>query len=324
MADFMSRANLAGAVDLSGLRKTPPVSNSAPDANSANTGENSNTPAATVIKVPDLSALGTEENIKNFVTISQSVPVLIDFLANDLEISKILSAKLDSAVRALNGKIFLLKVDTKTQIQVAQAFEVKQVPTVVAMIKGQPIPLFEGDQPLEAIQTVLDRVLQVASENGVSALLEVSSEFNENDQNYEVPEPALSQNHQLAFDAIDSGDYDAAVSAYEAAIRESPSDKVAVAGLAQAKLLVRTKNLDFETIMAADPKDLDAVLQKADALVSMGQAEQGYTTILNSFATADKDEGEKLRLRLLELFELSQPDAPELAQARRTLAALLY
>jgi thioredoxin-like negative regulator of GroEL len=46
--------------------------------------------------------------------------------------------------------------------------------------------------------------------------------------------------------------------------------------------------------------------------------------ILNRFATADKEEREKLRRHLLELFAVSPPDAPELAQARKTLAGLLY
>ncbi|MEY3889439.1 MAG: hypothetical protein RI931_561, partial [Actinomycetota bacterium] len=42
------------------------------------------------------------------------------------------------------------------------------------------------------------------------------------------------------------------------------------------------------------------------------------------FATADKDDREALRLRLLELFEVSPPDAPEVAVARRQLAVMLY
>ncbi|MTA59280.1 MAG: tetratricopeptide repeat protein, partial [Actinobacteria bacterium] len=60
------------------------------------------------------------------------------------------------------------------------------------------------------------------------------------------------------------------------------------------------------------------------ACVAVGHSAEGYQAILTRFAVADKDEREKLRKHLLELFEISPPDAPELANARRALAALLY
>ncbi len=309
MNDFMSRASLAGAVDLSSLRKPDPVA-AAANAQSAQ--------SAPAIKVPDLVALGNEANIKNFVTISQAVPVLIDFFADDLEQSVTLSSKLESGIRALAGKIFLLRVNSQTEPTVAQAFGVKEVPSVVAMIKGQPIPLFEGDQTQETINTVLERLLQVAAENGVSGLLETSDEYSE------PVEPELPPMHKQAYEAINAGDYLAAVNAYEMALKENPADAIAKAGLAQAKLLVRTQEIDFEKVLASSPVDFDATVLKADACVAVGHAEQGYQTILTRFAIADKDEREKLRKHLLELFEVSPPDAPELAQARRALAALLY
>lgn len=307
MSDFLSRASLSGAVDLSSLRKPDPI---------AQTAQKAAAPGA--IKVPDLLALGDEANIKNFVTISQAVPVLIDFFAADLQQSATLSTKLETAVRALEGRMFLLRVDTQAQITVAQAFAVKEVPSVVAMIKGQPIPLFEGDQPVDAIETVLQRLLQVATENGVVGSLEVSSEF------VEPQEPELPARHKQAYEAIEAGDYVQAISAYEAAINENPADQTAVAGLAQAKLLLRTKDLDFEAALALNPSDYESTITKADACVSVGHAVQGYQAILTRFAVAEKDEREKLRKHLLELFEVSNPDAPELAQARRALAALLY
>ena len=212
----------------------------------------------------------------------------------------------------------MLKVDSQLSITVAQAFGVKEVPSVVAMIKGQPIPLFEGDQSEETIATVLDRLLQVALENGVAGSLSVSEEFTEST----IQE--LPAKHKAAFEAIDKGDYAEAVSHYEAALRENPADSMAIAGLAQSKLLLRTKDIDFEAVLASNPEDLETCLLKADACVAVGHASEGYQTILTRFAAADKDEREKLRKHLLELFAVSPPDAPELAAARRTLAALLY
>jgi putative thioredoxin len=192
---------------------------------------------------------------------------------------------------------------------------------VVALIKGQPIPLFEGDQTEETINTVLDRLLQVAAENGVAGNLEISAEFT--DPNLQTVQD-LPAKHKAAFDAIDAGDYPEAVSQYEAALRENPADSMAVAGLAQAKLLLRTKDIDFEKVLGSAPNDFESCVLRADACVAVGHAAEGYQVILNRFAMADKDEREKLRKHLLELFAVSPPDAPELAQARKTLAGLLY
>lgn len=314
MADFLSRASLAGAVDLSSLRK-PAAANSNIDTQ----GQAASGAPASSLKVPDLMALGTESNIKNFVTISQSVPVLIDFFADDLAESKSLSEKLKTIVTELGGKVFLLRIDTATQAQIVQAFGVTQAPTALAMLKGQPIPLFQGDQPEAAIKELIAKLLQVAAENGVTAILEVSADFPS-----PLPEPQLSAKHQAAFDAMESGDFEAAVNAYQAALLESPADKLAIAGLAQAKLLVRTKDIDIDAVLASEPKTVEQAKLKADAQVAIGQTAPGYKTILDMFAVSDKDQREDLRRHLLELFDLAQPDAPELANARRALAALLY
>ena len=309
MSDFMSRASLAGAVDLSSLRKPDPIASAA---------QVNKQPPADLVKVPDLVALGTESNIKNFVTISGVVPVLIDFFASDLEQSRALSDKLEAAVRSLDGKMFLLKVDTQAALTVAQAFGVKEVPSVVAMIKGQPIPLFEGDQAEDTIQTVLDRLLQVATENGVAGQLAISADF-------EAPTlEDLPPRHKAAYDAIDAGNYSEAVAQYEAALNENPADAVAKAGLAQSRLLMRTDGVDFEKTLASVPSTFEETILKADVCVAVGHAAQGYQAILTRFASAEKDERDALRKHLLELFEVSQPDAPELTQARRALALLLY
>lgn len=306
MSDFMSRANLAGAVDLSSLKKQDPILQSAVPSEAA------------AINVPDLVALGTEANLKNFVTISNSVPVLVDFFAADLEVSSVLSERLERLVRALAGRVFLLRVDTQSALTAVQAFAVKEVPSVVALVKGQPIPLFEGDQPDETIRTVLDRLLQVAAENGVSGTLQASGEFTE------AKVADLPPRHRAAFDAIDAGNYAEAISQYEAALRENSADSMAVAGLAQAKLLLRTDGIDFERALALAPVDFDSAVSKADACVAVGHTAEGYDAILSRFKVADKEEREKLRKHLLELFDISPADAPELTQARRSLAALLY
>jgi putative thioredoxin len=58
--------------------------------------------------------------------------------------------------------------------------------------------------------------------------------------------------------------------------------------------------------------------------MAVGHPGQAFSTILTRFATVFGDERELLRKHLLELFLICPPDQPELADARRQLAALLY
>lgn len=311
MSDFMSRASLAGAVDLSSLRKPDPAA--APSAPGQQP-----TAATDLLTLPSLVAQGNETNLRNFIEVSNQLPVIIEFNAGWSEQSKALSPKLVKLTQALNGRILLLQIDLDSNINVAKAFKVGSAPTVLALLRGQPVPLFEGDQPEENVQVVFDRVLEIAAENGMTGVITVAEPSGE-----QLP-PPLPPRHQAAFDAIDNGDYAEAVRQYEEALKENPGDSLASSGLAQAKLLVRTAGIDFEKVLGSAPANLDEVLLKADACMAVGHPGQAFSTILTRFAIVFGEEREQLRKHLLELFLICPPEQPELADARRQLAALLY
>ena len=313
MSDFMSRASLAGAVDLSSLRKPEaPVGAATPQA-SSQPGLDGD-----LLKLPSLIAQGNETNLRNFIDISNQLPVIIEFYAGWSEQSKALTGKLAKLTNAFAGRILLLQFDLDSNVNVAKAFKVGSAPTVLALLKGQPVPLFEGDQPEENIQVVFERVLEISAENGMTGVITVEEPTGE-----QLP-PALPPRHQAAYDAIDAGDYADAVNQYEAAIRENPADSLAAAGLAQAKLLIRTSGIDFEKVLGSAPATAEETTLKADACMAVGHPAQAFSTILTRFATVFGDEREVLRKHLLELFLICPPDQPELADARRQLAALLY
>ncbi|WP_296630003.1 tetratricopeptide repeat protein [Rhodoluna sp.] len=309
MADFTSRANLAGAYDLSSLRKpeapAQPTQAAAPQQNMAE------------VAVPDLVTVGTEANIKAFLNLSKSVAVVVEFFATWSEPSKVLGEKIEAAVRAKQGQLLLVRVDADSAPTLVQAFQVKSVPSVLTLVKGQSVPLFEGDQSAESVSAVLDRLLEVGKENGITGKVVVS-------EGAKAPEPELPPLHKAAFDAIDAGDYPAAVEFYKRALAEKPSDQLAVAGLAQANLLVRTSQFDVDAAVASEPSQLQEILNKADACVALGHAQQGFDVILKRFAIADQTEREILRKHLLELFQVWPQDSSEVIAARRALTALLF
>lgn len=313
MADFMSRASLAGAVDLSSLRRPEPT----PGAVASTVGANPGAPAD-LLKLPSLVAQGNETNLRNFIEFSNQLPVIIEFYAGWSEQSKALTVKLAKLTNAFAGRVLLLQFDLDSNVNVAKAFKVGSAPTVLALLRGQPVPLFEGDQPEENIQVVFERVLEIAAENGMTGVITVE------EPSGEPLAPVLPPRHQAAYDAIDAGNYIEAVAQYEAALSENPADSLALAGLAQTKLLIRTAGIDFEKVLSSAPTTAEETMLKADACLAVGHPAQAFSTILTRFATVFGDEREVLRKHLLELFLICPPDQPELADARRQLAALLY
>jgi putative thioredoxin len=273
--------------------------------------------AGETIKVASLVMRGNQSNLKRLLEISNSVPVVIDFHTDRGDQSKALSPKLEALIKAQDGRILLVQIDIDAESQIAQAFQITQAPSVIAVLKGQPVPLFSGDQPNEALVTVFDRMLQVAGENGLVGTVEV-------DENIVEEAPRLPPRHEAAYAAIDSGNYAEAITQYEAQLAESPADALAKSGLAQAKLLLRTDKIDFEAILASAPDDLAGLLLKADAFVAVGHPAQGFSVILTRFANSDTNDRELLRKHLIELFEVCPPDSPEVSAARRALASMLY
>lgn len=98
---------------------------------------------------------------------SMSVPVVVDLWAAWCEPCKQLSPILEKLVVEYGGKWILAKVDVDVEQQITEAFQVQSVPTVYALIKGQPIPLFQGAYPEGQIRPLLDELLRVAASEGV-------------------------------------------------------------------------------------------------------------------------------------------------------------
>jgi putative thioredoxin len=175
------------------------------------------------------------------------------------------------------------------------------------------------------VRQVLDQVLAAAEANGITGRAAPSAD-DENVTEAE-PEPELPPLHQAAYDAIERDDLDAARAAYEQAIKEDPRDALARAGLAQVGLLDRTRDADLQAARAAaaaDPKDLDAQLAVADLDILGGKVEDALGRLIDVLRTTFGPDRERIRLRLVDLFEVVGADDPRVVAARRAMANALY
>ena len=266
-----------------------------------------------VQNVPALVIQVDTNSIRDYLAISDSLPVLVLFVQENDPSSQSLLSTVKLLTEKTAGKILTLVVDAVKSPELAQAFDLKQIPTLLGMLKGQPAPLFVGDQPAEQVQQIIDRVLEVGKENGLTGTVKVAE-----------PEPELSITHQQAFAAIEENNYPLARSLYEKALVENPNDQLAEAGLAQIKLLIRLEGKDLPSLASSLGQDTNAVLDRVDALVATGAASAGFEQLLVLFENTAKDQREPIRLRFVELFLVVGNEDPAVIKARKNLSLLLF
>src|SRR3954468_2075344 len=142
---------------------------------------------------------------------SMTVPVVIDLWATWCQPCKQLSPVLERLAEEYDGQFLLAKVDVDANPRLGQVFQAQSIPMVVAVVKGQPVPLFQGALPEQQVRAYLDELLRVAAANGVNGRLDAGVPV-EGEQDAEAELPPL---HQEAYDAIERDDLPAAKAAYE-------------------------------------------------------------------------------------------------------------
>lgn len=304
----ISPAALRGAVDLSSLRNRP-----ATPAEGA--------PAPGVV---DLVVDATDETFGQILEISRTVPVVVDLWAEWCGPCKQLSPIIEKVTRELGGRVLLAKVDVDANPQLAQSFRAQSIPMVVALIAGQPVPMFTGAVPEQQVRDVFAQLLQVAAQNGVTGSLSVGTDA---DAPAAPEEPELPPLHAEAYAAIEVGDYAAAIRAYEKALAENPRDEEALAGLGQVRLLDRVQGLDLQAARAAaanGPLDVQAQFDVADLDLAGGHVDDAFGRLLDLFSQLPSDQRTPVRERLIELFGLIGAADPRVVSARNRLSSLLF
>ena len=203
--------------------------------------------------------------------------------------------------------------DTLSAPRVAQMFGVQAVPTVVALAAGQPLSSFQGLQPADQLRGWIDSLLNATvGKLGGAA---------ESEQPEEVdPELAKARAH------LDAGDFDAALTAYQAILDANPNHAEAKGAVRQIAFLTRATAQRPDAVEVADaaPDDIDAAFAAADVEILQQNVAAAFDRLIALVRHTASDERTTVRTRLIELFDLFDPADPEVIAGRRKLANALY
>ncbi len=310
-------ASSRGAVDLSGLGAQNPQAAPAPGVDQMPVASAGPTPAAA--EGATWTASVNQQEFTQLVQVSNTAPVVVSLGTGASPASAQLDATLRGLIDGYAGRLVLALVDTDREPAIAQAFRVQQVPSVVALLNGQPVPLFQGDAAPEQIASLLRELLQLGVEHGVTGTVPPFGA-----PEAEQPVPPL---HQEAMDAIDAGDYAGAIAAYRKALAEKPNDDDAQTGLQHVELLQRTAFSDLESTRKAaaeNPDGIDEQLAVADMDVLGGHVEDAFARLVSLVGRTAAEDRERIRARLVSLYAVVGAQDERVVKSRQKLARVLF
>lgn len=308
-ADPATSANSRGAVDLSSLAQQGAPSE-APQGGSSGASRDS-----WVVAIQP-------QQIQQIVQLSSQAPALVLIHGADATSQQFLSV-LSEAVDAQGGRILLATLDATASPELAQ--QAGQLPVVTAFLSGQPIGEFDAQAPAEQLPQLVTQILQLGTQNGVTGTVPPQS-TRASAEGEEQPEE-LPPLHQKAHEALEAGDYDGAVDAYQQALKERPDDAEAKLGLAQVQLIQRTEGADLAAArqQAADaPDDVAAQTRVADLDVLGGHVEDAFARLVRFIQAHPGDDRETARKHLVELYSIVGDQDPRVSASRRKLANALF
>jgi putative thioredoxin len=268
-------------------------------------------------EAPGIIRAVDDSSIAELVELSRTVPVILEVYGGELK------PQLGPLIESYRGRFVLGQVRAESAPELVQALQIQGIPTVLAILGGQPVPLFQGIPPEAEMRPILDQVLDLATKNGVTGSVAVSDSAGHEEPG-DDPLPPL---HQEAFDALSTNDTAGAKEAFKKALAQNPADADAEAGLAQVELLERVGQIETVAARAAaadSPEDHHAAMAVADLDMAGGHVDNAFERLLGLFPSLGAEAKDEVRSRLLAYFVIAGSHTEQVKQARIQLANLMF
>lgn len=263
------------------------------------------------------------------VAASMQTPVLVDFWAPWCGPCKSLGPVLEKLETEYEGRFKLAKIDSDQEQQLAQAFGVRSIPTVILMVNGQPVDGFAGALPEGKVKEFLDKHVPSAEALQAEAETEEAEALIESGD----PEAALTKlqealamnpaNDDARFDyvklLISLGYFAEADNALAPALVQIPR-QLRFDALAQWLDAMKFAATDaraqgsveqFDAEIAKNKRDFDTRFAKARVLFALGEFTASMDELLEIIMRDKKWADEAPRKTYIAILELLTPPKPK-------------
>lgn len=86
-------------------------------------------------------------------------PAIIDFYADWCGPCKMVAPILDELAEEYDGQIYIYKIDTEKEQELAAAFGIRSIPTLLFVPMNEPPQMAQGALPKDAFKKAIDEVL---------------------------------------------------------------------------------------------------------------------------------------------------------------------
>lgn len=267
---------------------------------------------------------------------SYQVPVLVDFWADWCQPCKTLMPILAKLADEYRGGFILVKVNTDQYQQIAAQLGVRNLPTVKVFKQGRIVDEFTGVQPESEIRAMINRHRARPTEPYRQQALamyesgDLDGAMNLMEQVVQHEPDFFEAAIELAGMWIQAGRVEEAEQLLQSVPPERVDENILRQLLAEAKLAKlkqQTGDVDtsaLEARLAANPDDLEAMLELAKLRIALDDIEGGlelYFTVHKKNSGFQDGAGKK---GLFNTFELIGNANPLVKKYRNKLFSLLY
>jgi putative thioredoxin len=281
--------------------------------------------------VIDITLENFEEQVINR---SMELPVVLDFWAPWCGPCKTLTPILEKLATEYGGRFVLAKVNSDEQMEIAQSFQVRSIPTVVALKNGQPVSAFQGAVPESQVRAFLDKLVPSANEERLTkakALLAAGDATNAKDElrTLLAIDPSMDAARivwaEIAFRDNQLDEAERVLGEVGPRNRMDTAYQTIASRIAAAREAATLPGSeDLIARAEADANDFDARMQLAVLYAAQSQFEPAFQRLLEIVQRDRQWNDDAARKKMVEFFSLAQPEQPALvSRYRRALATVL-
>ena len=221
--------------------------------------------AASPVQVMDVTTATFEQEV---VAASMTMPVVIDFWAPWCGPCRALTPMLEKIAAQYAGQIKVVKINSDDNPELSQAFKVRSIPFVAALVGGQLADQFMGAQPEPKIKAFFDRVLKLFAQ----ALPEAAAAL-KNAAPAAAPANPIETKRAEAMQLAQGGDLPGAIDVLKVALALDPGSSDVKLDLAEIEMMAgafddakkHLNELDFPPV-AGEQAERVAKINRRDGL----------------------------------------------------------